>query len=320
MTKPAFLITIDTEGDNLWQKHSSITTENARYLPRFQALCEKYGFKPVYLTNYEMAIDPAYVEFAKDVIARGTGEVGMHLHAWNSPPEIPLTDDDWRFKPYLIEYSDAVMKDKVVYMTRLLEETFQTKMRSHRAGRWAFDERYAQMLIELGYEVDCSVTPKVNWQTAKGAPQGSGGTDYRRFPSQAYFIDENDISRAGDSSLLEVPMSIQFKHDALLNAVKQAYDKLRGKVRSPSVHWLRPSGGNVATMQDVVTRTLADGSDYVEYMLHSSEYMPGGSPTFKTPDDIERLYDSLEHFFAWLQPQVQGMTLAEYYQLKHQPA
>ncbi|MDU3025597.1 MAG: deacetylase, partial [Klebsiella oxytoca] len=29
--KPAFLITIDTEGDNLWQKHDSITTENARY-------------------------------------------------------------------------------------------------------------------------------------------------------------------------------------------------------------------------------------------------------------------------------------------------
>lgn len=79
--KPAFLITIDTEGDNLWQKHDSITTENARYLPRFQQLCEKYGFKPVWLTNYEMAIDPVYIEFAKDAIARGTAEIGMHLHA-----------------------------------------------------------------------------------------------------------------------------------------------------------------------------------------------------------------------------------------------
>ncbi len=69
MHNPAFLITIDTEGDNLWQKHDSITTENARYLPRFQQLCEKYGFKPVYLTNYEMAIDPFYIEFARDVIA-----------------------------------------------------------------------------------------------------------------------------------------------------------------------------------------------------------------------------------------------------------
>ena len=110
--KPAFLITIDTEGDNLWQKHDSITTENARYLPRFQQLCEKYGFKPVWLTNYEMAIDPVYIEFAKDAIARGTAEIGMHLHAWNSPPTDPLTDDDWRHKPYLIEYSDAAMRAK----------------------------------------------------------------------------------------------------------------------------------------------------------------------------------------------------------------
>jgi hypothetical protein len=98
----------------------------------------------------------------------------MHLHAWNSPPETPLTDNDWRYKPYLIEYSDALMREKVDFMTKLLQDTFQTKMRSHRAGRWAFDERYARLLIEYGYEVDCSVTPKVNWKTAKGAPQGTG--------------------------------------------------------------------------------------------------------------------------------------------------
>ena len=313
---PAFLITIDTEGDNLWQKHDSVTTENARYLPRFQQLCEKYGFKPVYLTNYEMAIDPFYIEFARDVIARGTAEVGMHLHAWNSPPTEPLTADDWRHKPYLIEYSDAMMREKVDYMTRLLEDTFQTKMVSHRAGRWAFDERYARLLVEYGYQVDCSVTPRVNWKTAKGAPQGDGGTDYRRFPQHAYFLDENDISREGHSPLLEVPMSIQYKHSAWMNSVKQGYDRLRGKVRSPSVHWLRPMGGNVETMKKVVEQTLTQGNDYVEYMLHSSEYMPGGSPTFQNERDIERLYADLEAFFSWLAPQVKGMTLAEYYQRK----
>ena len=314
MHNPAFLITIDTEGDNLWQNHDSITTETARYLPRFQALCEKYGFKPVYLTNYEMAIDPFYIEFARDVIARGTGEVGMHLHAWNSPPLEPLTDDDWRYKPYLIEYATGMMRQKVEYMTHLLEDTFQTKMVSHRAGRWAFDERYARLLVEQGYLVDCSVTPKVNWKTAKGNPAGTGGTDYRDFPTTAYFLDENDIRKPGNSPLLEVPMSIQYKHSAMMNSIKQGYDRLRGKVRSPSVHWLRPMGGNVDTMKSVVEQTLAQGSDYVEYMLHSSEYMPGGSPTFKTQSDIERLYDDLEAFFAWLQPKATGLTLAEYYQ------
>lgn len=316
MVKPAFLITIDTEGDNLWQKHDSITTENARYLPRFQALCEKFGFKPVYLTNYEMAIDPFYMEFARDVIARNTAEIGMHLHAWNSPPLFALTNDDWRYKPYLIEYSDAVMREKVSFMTHLLEETFQTKMVSHRAGRWAFDERYAALLIEHGYQVDCSVTPKVDWRGAKGAPAGKGGTNYRDFPTHAYFLDVSEIRCQGNSSLLEVPMSIQYKHSAMMNQIKLGYDKLRGKSRSPSVHWLRPMKGNVAAMQRVVEQTLATGSDYVEYMLHSSEYMPGGSPTFKTPEDIEQLYSDLEALFVWLQPRVRGMTLAEYYQEK----
>jgi hypothetical protein len=75
-----------------------------------------------------------------------------------------------------------MMREKVDYMI-LLEDTFQTKMVSHRAGRWAFDERYARLLVEHGYQVDCSVTPRVNWKTAKGAPQGDGGTDYRRFRS-----------------------------------------------------------------------------------------------------------------------------------------
>ena len=316
MTRPAFIITIDTEGDNLWQNHRQIKTENARFLPRFQSLCEKFGFKPVWLTNYEMAVDPAYVAFAKDVIARGQGEVGMHLHAWNSPPEFDLTGDDWRWQPYLIEFPDAVLRDKVVFMTQLLEETFQTKMRSHRAGRWAFDSRYAKLLIELGYQVDCSVTPRVNWRNAKGAPQGNGGTDFQHFPDHAYFMDENAIHQPGNSSLLEVPMSIQYKHPAWLNSVKQSYDRIRGKYRSPSVNWLRPAGGNVAQMIAVAEKCLAQGNDYVEFMLHSSEFMPGGSPTFKDDAAIEGLYQDLEQLFAWLAQRTQGMTLAEYYQRK----
>jgi len=313
MKTPAFLITIDTEGDNLWRNRSGhITTKNAGYLSRFQELCEKYTFKPTWLTNYEMAIDPIYIDFARDVIARGQGEVGMHLHAWNSPPAYELTDNDWQHQPYLIEYPHEEMRKKVSFMTELLEKTFSTKMLSHRAGRWAFDEYYAQLLIEHGYQVDCSVTPGVNWQFSPGAPQGKGGSNYTHFPRSAYYLDANDISRPGKSSLLEVPMSIQYKHSGLMNAVKQGYDRLRGKRRSPSVHWLRPTGGNVEQMTGVAQKTLAGGADYVEFMLHSSEFMPDGSPTFKTAADIDRLYDDLEQLFIWLQSRTQGMTLAEY--------
>ncbi|MBD2809902.1 polysaccharide deacetylase family protein [Xenorhabdus sp. Vera] len=316
MSLPAFIITIDTEGDDLWQNSDHISTKNTHYLPRFQELCERFGFKPVWLTNYEMAMDDSYIEFAKDVITRNTGEIGMHLHAWNSPPIVPITDDDMRYKPYLVEYPKEQIKAKIDFMTNLLEEKLQTKMLSHRAGRWAFNEYYAQLLAESGYQVDCSVTPKVNWNVTKGNPNGNGGTDYSRFPEHAYFMDLQDISKAGDSPLLQVPMSIQYKHSAVMNFIKQNYDRLRGKQRSPSVNWLRPRGGNLEQMKTVVQQTLANGSDYVEFMLHSSEFMPGGSPTFQNEERIEQLYRDLEGLFEFLKPLVQGMTLAEYYRLK----
>lgn len=313
MDKPAFLITLDTEGDNLWRNRSGkVTTRNVQFLPRFQSLCEKYNFKPTWLTNYEMASDPAYVEFGRDLQARGQGEIGMHLHAWYSPPEYALTDDDWRYQPYLIEFPENILRDKVAYMTDLLESAFQQKMTSHRAGRWAFDEVYARALIDNGYLVDCSVTPRVDWRNSSGAPQGKGGTDYSLFPDHAYYLDINNISRAGDSPLLELPMSIQYRYGAFTNQLKKVWNDVRGKKRGPSVNWLRPVGGNVEQMKQVVEQTLSQGNDYVEFMLHSSEFMPDGSPTFKNEADIERLYDDLEQLFSWLQSRTQGMTLTEY--------
>ena len=48
--KKKFIITIDTEGDDLWTNKikrnglKEITTENAKILERFQLLCEKIRF------------------------------------------------------------------------------------------------------------------------------------------------------------------------------------------------------------------------------------------------------------------------------------
>src|SRR5258706_9573199 len=80
MSDTPFVITIDTEGDDLWARPREITTRNAQYLPRFQALCERFRFKPVYLTNYEMAMSDAFVEFARDVVARELDESVGHRH------------------------------------------------------------------------------------------------------------------------------------------------------------------------------------------------------------------------------------------------
>ena len=180
MLNKFFFITVDTEGDNLWSMPSVVTTQNALFLERFQRLCNRYGFYPIYLTNYEMEHDEAYVEFGRHYLQRELCEIGMHLHAWNMPPKFELIRGPKYHNAYLIEYPVEIMEEKIKLLTDELEDTFQTKIISHRAGRWATNRRYFELLEKYGYKVDCSVTPYVDWSRHVGYTEGSGGSDYRK--------------------------------------------------------------------------------------------------------------------------------------------
>ena len=318
---PAFLVTVDTEGDNLWAKPRAVTTRNAEYLPRFQSLCERYGLRPAYLANWEMANAPAFRAFGADVLARGAGEVGMHLHAWNSPPLVPLTGDDDAHAPYLVEYPEPVLREKVRVMTAALEDAFGTKMLSHRAGRWSFDATYARALIGHGYRVDCSVTPHVSWRFCKGDPQRGGGTDYSRFPERAYFLDPVDIARPGASPLLELPVTIvrTRRYPAAVERVRRAisgsfYATIAMRRLFPHYLWLMPTGTNGAALLRVLDVALAEHRPYVEMAIHSSELMPGGSPALPDAAAIDRLYADIEALFAKARTHgFVGRTLSEYH-------
>lgn len=314
-----FLITIDVEGDNLWTKPRQLETRNAAFIPRFQALCERYRLKPVYLSDYEMAREPAYVAFGRDALARGAAEIGMHLHAWNTPPFYPLTENDVSSAPYLIEYPREVQRQKIAFMTGLLEDTFATKMRSHRAGRWAFDSFYASVLIEQGYCTDCSVTPHLKWSRQDENGAGKISVDYRTFPARPYWLGEDDPSVRGSSSLLEIPMTVVNPAPSVLQAlgVSENAERSLGQRlarRFWPIQWLRPNGTNLDSMCAILARARRENWRHVEFMLHSSELMPGGSPGFPTPDSIAKLYDDLEALFDFASQGFFGQTLDEFRQ------
>jgi hypothetical protein len=79
------------------------------------------------------------------------------------------------------------------------------------------------------------------------------------------------------------------------------------------VSWLRPTGKNLDSMLSVVDWAFAERAPVIEFMLHSSELMPGGSPTFRTAEQIEVLYRHLETLFARLSARgARGQTLSEF--------
>lgn len=314
-TPPRFLVTIDTERDNAWAKEPVPTTRNARFLPRFNDLCEQYGLVPTYLTNHEMCADPYFQAFAREKLDSGLCEVGLHLHAWDSPPMANDSLDGFGKGTYLIEYPSEQLRAKLVYLTSMLEDTFGRAITSHRAGRWALNEKYVQELLSLGIKVDCSVTPHVDWTSSIG--HSLGGTDYSDFPETPYRMSALQIMQASEKGLLQVPMTIRTGLYPSVERITKILSRGSLLARSmrrfcPQVVWLRPNGRNLSALIRLLRHEELAQSHYVMFMLHSSELMPGGSPTFRTNDDIERLYNDMERLFRVGTQTWSGQSLTGY--------
>jgi hypothetical protein len=311
-----FFITIDTEGDNLWEyRHGDrIATENSRHIPRFQNLCEKYGYKPVYLVNHEMAADDYFVDFARSVLRNNNCEIGMHLHAWNSPPLYDLGNSGAGYgNPYLIEYPVSVMRQKFDALYNFLAEKFQCKPLSHRSGRWAMNQDYFDILIDCGIKIDCSVTPHISWKSSKG--YSVGGSDYRRSAEEPFPVKHSSRT----DTVTEIPVTIRkFRFFSLAagngNIVKKSLVSARNALLGKDV-WLRPNGNNLSEMLLLIDRIKKSESGYIMFMLHSSELMPAGSPIFRTAESIEKLYNDIEIIFDKISGVFSGITLKDYYAL-----
>lgn len=316
--KKYFIITIDTEGDNIWRRATSssglreIEVENAKYIARFQALCEKYQYKPTYLVNYEMAGAEPFVSQAKEWQGSGLCEIGMHMHAWNTPPIYHLPFNRKGHNPYAGEYPRKILWQKMQIMTDTIEKAFGVKPSSHRGGRWYIDSWYIRALLQLGYQVDCSVTPGISWSSTIGNTMY--GPDYSDFPKNVYFMNSRNLSkpvkRGGSStSILQIPPTI-IAASLSSKLHKTAMDPSEVRKIWQERVWLRPNGANLKDMLYIVDKTR--NRDYIEFMLHSSELMPGGSPTFKTKQSIEKLYSDLSILFAEIGRTRTGITLSEY--------
>ena len=82
---------------------------------------------------------------------------------------------------------------------------------------------------------------------------------------------------------------------------------------SPALNHLCPAESNLRGMLRAARGARTDGAAHLDFSLHSSELMPGGSPNFREATDIEHLYDDLEILFEELSTWCRGMTLKEFH-------
>lgn len=270
-------ISIDCECDKgpKWrcQKPVSLAGISEGIGRRLHPLFKRFAAKPTYLFSAEVLNDEASCELLRNIVHEA--EFGTHLHGEFVEPGAFVPDVTSAFQR---DYDVETERLKLTNLTALFRRTFGYAPRSFRAGRFGIGQSSLSLLAELGYAVDTSVTPFMDW-TSAGAP----GLSFRGAPTQPYWPDLKQPERHGTeaeaSGLLEIPVTIRASHFAAVPLI--------GNLIEP--RWLRPTRGSIrqliAVAKDEIAEARATESNrpiILNCMFHNVEVIPGASPYAQT--------------------------------------
>jgi hypothetical protein len=284
MSRAYLCVSIDTECDKGkgWRSRRPMSFDGVHdgVARRLQPMFASFGAKPTYLLSPEVLRDERSVE-ALRALEAGC-ELGTHLHGEYAEPgafEPEVTRDFQR------DYPPELEREKLTYLTDLFIRAFSQQPVSFRAGRFGIGAASIGILESLGYGVESSVTPHMDWTSA-----GAEGLAFRGAPTQPYRPDRADPGRLGDAKLLEVPVTIRRR---LANAIP-----ILGSRLDPA--WLRPTRGTAEGLVRVAEDEIADARRrspgrpvVLNAMFHNVEIVPHASPYAATEDEARGILGRL---------------------------
>jgi hypothetical protein len=275
-------VSIDCECDKgpAWRTRRPLTFQGVHQgiAKRLQSLFRRSGAKATYLLSPELLRDAACVE----CLASLDGcELGTHLHGEMAEPGA--------FEPEVTaavqrDYPPEVERAKLTWLTNAFRSAFGRAPHSFRAGRFGIGESTIPILDQLGYTVDSSVTPHVDWSAV------SPGLSFVGSPTQPYHPDLRQPARPGTGRLLEIPVTIR----------PRALSRIPLIGRHVEPRWLRPtrSAGDVliAIARETLEAELTARPEepvVLNAMFHNVEVVAGTSPYADTEGEAQRILDSL---------------------------
>src|SRR5438876_3564149 len=111
-----------------------------------------------------------------------------------------------------------LQRDKIDRLHEAIARAFDRPPVSFRCGRWGFHPDIGRYLIDLGYRIDTSMTPYMDWTANRGP-------DFSKIaPHPFRFTSEKLPDLPARPALLEVPVTIGFLQSnfALRNSVLRA--------------------------------------------------------------------------------------------------
>ena len=279
--KTYLCVTIDTECDKgpLWKTQYPLAFEAVRrgVGEVLQPLFDRYGCAPTYLLSPEVIADRASAELFASLGKRA--ELATHLHhefAVATPDHVEVTD------AYQRDYPREVEAERLEFLTEQFRVAFGASPTSFRAGRFGIGANTLSILDSLGYLVDSSVTPGINWSRY-------GGPSFVGAPTQPYRPDPVDVTVRGNSNVIEVPVTIRYTSLFKVPVIGPRWGEA----------WLRPTSGSLRRLGWIIDRELDEARDakvphIMTLMFHNVEVLPETGPYATTPELVAKVLRRLE--------------------------
>ncbi len=309
-------VTIDTEEDN-WGDYTntSYSVENIKRIPSLQKIFNEYNVIPTYLVTYPVATNRESVEILKAIHREGMCEIGMHCHPWSTPP---FEEERIPYNSMLCNLPYDLQQKKMSALHVAIEKNFGIRPKSFRAGRWGYNGDTAMVLKELGYRVDTSVTPFIDWSEDHGPDFSQISPEPYRFKAPKIFESRRD----GD--LTEIPATIGYLKgnfglcnsvDRLLSSTLGKMFRLKGLLSKAGLLnkvLLSPEGAGADQMIFLTRVLMKKKYEVLNMFLHSTSLQMGLSFLVKTKEDELRFLNSIREYLTFAREAgIRAITLSE---------
>jgi len=299
-------VVIDTEEEFDWsqefaREHTSV--QAMQWINRVQVIFDEYGIVPVYVIDFPVASQPNGYKPLAEIHNDQRCIIGSHLHPWVNPPFEEVVN---RRNSFAGNLPMTLEKTKLLVLTECIEEHFGRRPTIYKAGRYGVGPNTTAILEELGYEIDLSVCPHMDYAHEEGP-------DYSAHTSWPFRFGK-------DKRLLEIPLTVGytglFRH--LGPAIHPVVtNSLFTSLRIPGVlahlnllnkSWLSPEGYTTTEHQQLV-RTLYHGGLRVFSMaFHSPSVEPGHTPYVRSQADLDEFLGKIRCFFDFFFGELQGVA------------
>jgi teichuronic acid biosynthesis glycosyltransferase TuaC len=292
---PILQVVIDTEAEFDWAK--GIWTDVGRVssiagLRDCFDLFRRHGVRPVLVVDHPVITNEESAAIIAALAAEGC-EVGVHLHAWSTPP-IAGPKDDWH--SFSGNLGPMFERAKIATLTEAVERRLGRRPTVFKGGRYGNGPNTFETLREAGFEVDLSLCPAYDYSAM-------GGPNYTRYSARPGWI-------GGRGGLLSLPTTAGWvgtferfggRLGPLLNGRAGRRLRLaRLSARADALYPVRlsPEGHDLQTMQRLTRTLLRQGVRIFTLSLHSPSLQVGHTPYTRTAAELERLLADLDGYLA----------------------